>query len=196
MTIARACLNERLREVSGWIKEPVLDLGGEREGDFAEVLWRELPRTVVNISAAHRPDLLARAEALPLRSGLYRTVLLLETLEHVPDPEKLLREAARVLVSGGCLISGASIDRSLLFSGVTAHSYSQITNSVVMPQVDIGRHARINNAIIDRGCRIPPNTIIGMNAEKDKARGFRLTEKGRVLVTREMLDQTNIHPTR
>ena len=94
------------------------------------------------------------------------------------------------MVSGGCLISGASIERTLLFSSVTAHSYSRVTNSVIMPEVDIGRYARINNAIIDRGCQIPPKIKSGMDARKDRERGFRLTAKGRVLVTPEMLDQS------
>jgi glucose-1-phosphate adenylyltransferase len=99
------------------------------------------------------------------------------------------------MVSGGCMISGAAVERTLLFSGVVAHSYGKITDSVVMPQVDIGRYARINNAIIDRGCIIPPGTSIGIDEDSDRERGFRMTEKGRVLVTPEMLNQ-QIHMTR
>ena len=98
-------------------------------------------------------------------------------------------------IAEGCVISGASIDRSLLFSGVTAHSYSHITESVIMPQVDIGRYARIHHAIIDRGCHIPPKMQIGKDPEEDRFNGFRLTAKGRVLVTPEMLNQ-DVHLTR
>ncbi|MCB1693353.1 MAG: glucose-1-phosphate adenylyltransferase, partial [Pseudomonadales bacterium] len=99
------------------------------------------------------------------------------------------------MISGGCVISGAAIERSLLFSGVLAHSYSRVTNSVIMPEVDIGRGARVNNAIIDRGCRIPPKARIGIDPREDQSNGFRLTEQGRVLVTPQMLGQ-QLHVTR
>ncbi|XOV86275.1 MAG: glucose-1-phosphate adenylyltransferase [Pseudomonadota bacterium] len=99
------------------------------------------------------------------------------------------------MISPGCVISGATIRRSLLFSGVTAHSYCKVTDTVVMPGVDIGRGAIVNNAIIDRGCRLPPKTRIGIDPKEDRSNGFRLTEKGRVLVTPDMLGQ-NLHVTR
>jgi glucose-1-phosphate adenylyltransferase len=99
------------------------------------------------------------------------------------------------MVSGGCLISGASIDRSLLFSNVRVHSYSRVESSVVLPDVDIGRGCAINGAIIDRGCRIPPKTEIGVDHKQDRARGFRVTSQGHVLVTAAMLGQ-RLHSTR
>ncbi|HPQ94997.1 MAG: glucose-1-phosphate adenylyltransferase [Thiothrix sp.] len=92
------------------------------------------------------------------------------------------------VVSAGCIISGASIINSLLFSKVTAHSWSTVQDSVLLPEVDVGRHCHINRAIIDRGCRIPEGTIIGADPAADAAR-FRVTEKGVVLVTPEMLGQ-------
>ena len=93
------------------------------------------------------------------------------------------------MVSGGCLISGAKLNRSLLFSNVHAHSFSVIEDSVVLPEADIGRHARIRRAIIDRGCRIPENMEIGFDIEQDRAAGFTVSEGGVVLVTPEMLGQ-------
>ena len=99
------------------------------------------------------------------------------------------------MVSGGCVISGASLNRSLLFSGVNVHSFTTVEDTVVLPEVDIGRHCKIRKAIIDRGCHIPPGTEIGIDPEKDKARGFRRTEKGVVLVTPDMLGQ-QLHHTR
>ena len=93
------------------------------------------------------------------------------------------------MVSGGCIVSGAQLSRSLLFSDVAVHSYSVIEDSVVLPEVDIGRNCTIRKAIIDRGCQIPAGTEIGVDAEQDRARGFRVTEKGVVLVTAEMLGQ-------
>ena len=99
------------------------------------------------------------------------------------------------MVSGGCVISGAKLDRALLFSNVKVHSYAYVEQSVVLPGVSIGRHARILRAIIDRGCVIPENMVIGENHEDDRKRGFRVTEKGIVLVTPDMLGQS-IHTVR
>jgi len=93
------------------------------------------------------------------------------------------------MVSGGCVISGARLNRTLLFSNVKVHSYATVEDTVVLPEVDIGRSARLKRAIIDRGCTIPPNMVIGEDLEKDKKRGFRVTEKGVVLVTPDMLGQ-------
>ncbi len=93
------------------------------------------------------------------------------------------------MVSGGCVISGAKLKRSLIFSGVVVHSYTSIEDSVVLPEVNIGRHCTIRKAIIDRGCQIAEGTEIGVDPEQDKARGFRVTAQGVVLVTPDMLGQ-------
>lgn len=95
--------------------------------------------------------------------------------------------AINSVVSGGCIISGATLRRSLCFSNVRVHSYSEIEDSVLLPDVEIKRNCRIRKAIIDRACVIPEGTVIGHSREDDLARGFRVTEKGVVLVTREML---------
>ena len=91
------------------------------------------------------------------------------------------------MVSGGCIISGASIEKSVLFSNVHLHSFSSVTKSVLLPNVDIGEHAQISNAILDEGCKIPPNMVIGENLALDKAR-FYVSEKGVILVTVDMLE--------
>jgi len=93
------------------------------------------------------------------------------------------------IVSGGCIISGAAIVNSLLFSNVRVHSYSTVTDTVVLPEVVIHRHCRISHAIIDRGCVLPEGTVIGEEREED-ARRFRVTPKGITLVTPEMLGQS------
>ena len=95
--------------------------------------------------------------------------------------------AINSVVSGGCIISGATVRRSIYFSNVRVHSYSEIEDSVLLPDVEIQRNCRIRKAIIDRGCIIPEGTTIGHSRDEDLARGFRVTEKGVVLVTREML---------
>lgn len=97
--------------------------------------------------------------------------------------------ALQSMVAGGCIVSGARVQGSLLFSHCRVHSYSQISNSVVLPQVDVARSAVINNAIIDRGCQIPEGMRIGVDPEEDRENGFRVSKGGVTLVTRGMLGQ-------
>jgi glucose-1-phosphate adenylyltransferase len=92
------------------------------------------------------------------------------------------------MVAGGCIVSGSAVRRSLLFSKVNVHSFSEIVDSVLLPDVDTGRGCIIRKAIIDKGCRIPPDTRIGVDADHDAAR-FQVCPNGVVLVTPEMLGQ-------
>ncbi|UOG90693.1 MAG: glucose-1-phosphate adenylyltransferase [Candidatus Thiothrix sulfatifontis] len=92
------------------------------------------------------------------------------------------------VVSAGCVISGAAVINSLLFSNVKVHSYSTVQDSVLLPEVRVGRHSRITRAVIDRGCDLPAGTIIGEDPVADAQR-FRVTPKGITLVTPEMLGQ-------
>lgn len=92
------------------------------------------------------------------------------------------------MVSGGCLISGSTVRRSVLFSNVHVHSFSSVEESVVLPDVDIGRDCRIRRAVIDKGCSIPPGTVIGEDLAADSKR-FHVSEGGIVLVSPEMLGQ-------
>ncbi len=97
-------------------------------------------------------------------------------------------EAISSLVSGGCIVSGASARRSLLCTGVHLHSYARLEGAVVLPQVDVGRGARLTNVVVDRGVRIPPGLVVGEDPVED-ARRFRRTGKGICLVTQAMLDK-------
>ena len=90
------------------------------------------------------------------------------------------------MVSGGCIISGAQLRRSLLFSSVRVNSYAQTCDTVVLPEVQIGRSARLNKVIIDRGVRIPENLVVGEDAELDAKRFYR-SDGGVVLISAEML---------
>jgi glucose-1-phosphate adenylyltransferase len=91
-------------------------------------------------------------------------------------------------VSGGCIISGSHIKKSLLFSNVRLHSYSSLEGTIVLPGVVVNRHCQIKHAIIDRSCEIPEGMVIGYDIDHDKAKGFRVSPKGVVLVTRGMLE--------
>jgi glucose-1-phosphate adenylyltransferase len=91
------------------------------------------------------------------------------------------------LVSGGCIISGASVRSSLLFSSVHVHSYAQVEDSVILPGVDIGRHAIVRRAVIEKHCRLPEGIKIGVDPEADRRR-FDVSPGGITLVVPEMID--------
>jgi glucose-1-phosphate adenylyltransferase len=91
-------------------------------------------------------------------------------------------------VSGGCIISGATVRRSLLYSGVRVDSYTLVEDSIVLPDVQIGENCVLKKCIIDSDCVIASGTRIGVDAQEDRKR-FRVTESGITLVTLEMLGQ-------
>ncbi|WP_022981663.1 glucose-1-phosphate adenylyltransferase [Ideonella sp. B508-1] len=97
-------------------------------------------------------------------------------------------EAIDSLVSGGCIVSGATVLNSVLFSNVLIRSYSQLERTVVLPDVQVNRHCRIRNAVIDRRCKLPEGLVVGEDAELDAKRFYR-SPGGVVLVTRAMLDK-------
>jgi glucose-1-phosphate adenylyltransferase len=93
--------------------------------------------------------------------------------------------AIESMVSGGCIVSGA-VFRTVLFSLVRVHSHAAVNWSVLLPGVQVGRHARITRAVVDRDCFIPDGMVIGEDPVSDAAR-FHRTESGITLVTRDML---------
>ncbi len=97
-------------------------------------------------------------------------------------------QAVSSLVSGGCIVSGSSVHRSLLFTGVHSHSRAVIDAAVIMPYVTVGRSARLRNVVIDRGVRIPDGLVVGEDPEHDAAR-FRRTDRGVCLITQPMIDK-------
>lgn len=92
------------------------------------------------------------------------------------------------LISGGCIISGSAVHDSVLFSDVRVNSYSLIEQSVILPQVEIGRNVILKRVVMDKGARIPDGMSIGVNPEEDR-KSFYISEKGVTLVTAEMLGQ-------
>lgn len=94
------------------------------------------------------------------------------------------------LVSGGCIISGGSVNRSVLFSKVHIHSYAEVEEAVLLPEVDVGRGCKLRKVVVDNGCVIPPGMHIGHDAAED-ARRFYRTDSGVVLVTKAMLEKLN-----
>ncbi len=106
----------------------------------------------------------------------------------VHDEEGRRGQAAASLVSGGCIVSGASLRRSLLFTGVRVNSYSTVEDAVVLPYVEIGRNAHLKKVVIDRGVTIPEGLVVGEDAKLDGNR-FRRTANGICLLTQPMIDK-------
>ena len=126
---------------------------------------------------------------------IYDTEWPIWTHQELTPPAKFIHneegrrgQAISSMVSGGCIISGSSLYRCLMFTGVRTHSFSQLEGVVAMPYVEIGRHARLTNVVIDRGVKIPRDLVVGEDPELD-ARRFRRTENGVCLITQAMIDR-------
>lgn len=100
----------------------------------------------------------------------------------VHDAENRTGQAINSLLAGGVIISGSTVRESVLFRSARVNSYAQVDRSILMEGVNVGRHCRIKNAIIDGFVDIPAKTKIGFDLEKDRARGFTITESGVVVV--------------
>ena len=98
------------------------------------------------------------------------------------------------MVSGGCIISGAKVTRSLLFSNVRVNSYTEVTDSVILPNVNIGRNVYLSRVVVDKGCNIPEGLVVGVDPAAD-AKRFHVTSKGITLITPDMLGQP-VHQVR
>ena len=94
--------------------------------------------------------------------------------------------AVSSMVSGGCIISGTEIRQSLLFTHVNTNSFASLDGAVVLPYVNVARHARLKNVVIDRGVRIPEGLVVGEDPIED-AKWFRVSEGGITLITQDML---------
>jgi glucose-1-phosphate adenylyltransferase len=96
--------------------------------------------------------------------------------------------AVASLVSGGCIVSGAMLRRTLLFTGVHVHSHARVENAVILPDVDIGQGARLRDVIIEKGVRIPRGLVVGEDPVADD-KHYRRTEKGICLITKAMIER-------
>ena len=110
------------------------------------------------------------------------------------DDEDRRGQAIDSLVSGGCIISGATVRRSLLFSNVRVHSHSNVEDSVILPNVVIGNNVTLKRAVVDKNCVIPDDLVVGVDSVEDAERFF-VTDKGITLITPEMLGQ-DVHGIR
>jgi glucose-1-phosphate adenylyltransferase len=160
-----------------------------RSSEEAEVYWRDVG--TVDAYWEANIDLTAPVPAL----DLYDRSWPIWTYSEITPPAKFVHDddnrrgkAVDSLVSGGCIISGAGLRRSLLFTGVHVHSFAHIENAVILPYVDVGRGVRLSNVVVDRGVRIPERLVVGEDAARDAQR-FRRTERGICLITQKMVDR-------
>ena len=106
----------------------------------------------------------------------------------VHDLEGRRGSAVASLVSGGCIVSGASIRRTMLFTNVRVNSFSTLEEAVVLPNVVISRNASLKKVVIDSRVVIPEGLVVGEDPELD-AKRFRRTASGICLITRPMIDR-------
>jgi glucose-1-phosphate adenylyltransferase len=154
----------------------------------SEAYWRDVG--TVDAYWAANIDLTDVVPAL----DLYDNEWPIWTYGEITPPAKFVlnddgRRGAAVdsMVSGGCIVSGSSVNRSLLFTGVRVHSYCDIQGAVVLPYVDIARSVRLRNVVVDRGVRIPEGLVVGDDPDWD-AKRFRRTAGGVCLITQKMID--------
>jgi glucose-1-phosphate adenylyltransferase len=120
------------------------------------------------------------------------------TYSELTPPAKFIHDeddrrgmAVSSLVSGGCIVSGASVSNSLMFTGVHCHSYSEIDQVVALPYSVVHRGARLTKVVLDRGVQVPAGLVVGEDPEED-ARRFRVSEGGVTLITQPMLDRLGL----
>ncbi len=106
----------------------------------------------------------------------------------VHDKEGRRGQAVSSLVSGGCIVSGAGLRRTVLFTGVRVNSFSQMEEAVVLPYVNVGRNSILKRVVVDRGVEIPEGLVVGEDPELD-AKRFRRTDSGICLITQPMIDK-------
>ena len=106
----------------------------------------------------------------------------------IHDEQNRRGSAVSSLVAGGCILSGTDVRNSLLFTMVHTNSFAALDHVVALPYVEVGRHARLKNAVIDRGVKIPEGLVVGEDPEED-AKWFRVSQGGITLITDEMVDK-------
>ena len=138
-----------------------------------------------NMDLVHvTPDLNLYDDDWPIRTHQAQ----LPPAKFVFNDDGLRGHAMDSMISGGCIISGATIERSLLFLKVRVGEHSLIQDSVILPHVEIGRHVTLKRVVVDMHCKIPDGFTAGMDLALDQQR-FHVTERGITLITPEMLGQ-------
>ncbi len=163
------------------------------ESEHARGYWRDVGTLDAYFDASM--DLVS----VEPRLDLYNDLWPIRGLQPISGPAKFVFADAtqgRVgtaldsVVGAGSIVSGALLERSVAFHGVRLNSFSQVSECVLFPGVDVGRGARLRRCIVDKGVRIPPGEVIGEDPERDRAR-FTMSEGGVIAVTRADFGQTD-----
>ncbi|RZF64167.1 glucose-1-phosphate adenylyltransferase [Sphingomonas populi] len=165
---AASCVRSELEQKAYWRDVGTIDAYWEANIDLTDVI----------------PELDIYDRAWPLWT--YSEIT--PPAKFVHDFEGRRGSAISSLVAGGCIISGSALHRSLIFTGVRAHSYSSISEAVVMPYCEIGRGAQLCKVVVDSHVKIPAGLIVGEDPVADAQR-FHRTEQGVVLITQPMIDR-------
>ena len=150
-----------------------------RERDY----WRDVG-TLDSYYEAHM-DLISVDPVFNLYNAAWPILTLPEPLppaKFVWEEEGRVGRALDSMVCAGVVVSGATVRRSILSPGVRVHSWAEVDVSVLMHGVDVGRHAVVRNAIVDKNVQIAPGATVGIDAEHDRARGFTISEGGVVVI--------------
>ncbi|WP_114947913.1 glucose-1-phosphate adenylyltransferase [Microvirga calopogonii] len=159
-----------------------------RSSAEAEAYWRDVG--TLDAYWAANIDLTQAASGL----DLYDTDWPIWTYAEITPPAKLTRDGSSQgetidsILSGGCIVSGAVLRRSLLFTGARVHSGAHLEEAVVLPGAEIAHSARLSKVIVDRGVSIPQGLVVGEDPDLDAQR-FRRTDSGICLITQSMLDR-------
>lgn len=156
-------------------KDNIVPGSTERDRDY----WRDVG-TLDSFFDAHQ-DLVSAHPVF----NLYNTSWPIMSLSRPLPPAKFVHgfkgrvgRAVNSLVASGVVVSGGLVQGSIISPNARIHSWAEVTDSVLMDGVSVGRHARIHRAIIDKGVIVPPQVHIGLDPELDRARGFHVTDSG------------------
>jgi glucose-1-phosphate adenylyltransferase len=164
------------------------DLSCVKTSADAPAYWRDVG--TVDAYWASNIDLTATTPELDLYDREWPIWTCQDTLppaKFVFDDEGRRGMAVDSLVAGGCIVSGSTVRRSVLFTGARVQSFSRIEESVILPGAEVGRNCSLRKVVVDEGCRIPDGMQIGFDAQADAQR-FHISPQGVVLVTSAMLD--------
>ncbi len=156
------------------------------EAEASMPYWRDVGTIEAyyeaNMDLNHvKPDLNLYNREWPVRSTSYPD----PPAKFVFDEENRRGHAIDSIVSGGCILSGGFVRKSVLGRGVHVHTGALVEGCVIMDNCDIGRHAKVRRAILDKNVRIPPNTTVGYDLDADRARGWHVSDSGIVVIGRE-----------
>jgi glucose-1-phosphate adenylyltransferase len=157
---------------------------GDAEGSMP--YWRDVGTIdayyEANMDLNHvKPELNLYNREWPVRSTSYPD----PPAKFVFDQDGRRGEALDSIVSGGCILSGGLVRKSVLGRGVRVHTGAVVEGCVIMDNCDVGRHAKLRRAILDKNVRIPPDTQVGFDLEADRAQGWHVTDSGIVVIGRQ-----------